>query len=181
MDRDHRHAELGDVFLDVEFTGAGLRRRQQRTVRGVRCILEAFVGTVNTDEHLDLIVIRSDVIVAERPVKAETVTGVGLEVVGAVAERDATPVISASAEHAGTPPVEALLRVGRRLGVRFTRDFPAPFDGGVMEAERLLPRAHAAQRSIRPGLEHWGLGDRIVITAGLKHEDLHAVHGEGIG
>ena len=50
-----------------------------------------------------------------------------------------------------------------------------------MEAERLLPRAHAAQRSIRTGLEHWGLGDRVVITTGLEHEDLYAVHGERVG
>jgi hypothetical protein len=109
MDRDHGHAELGDVLLDVEFAGAGLRRREERAVRRVRGVLEAFVGAIDADEHLDLIVIRGDVVIADRPVKAETVTGVRLEVIGTVTERDTAPVIGATAEHAGAPPSKRCL------------------------------------------------------------------------
>ena len=181
VDRNHGDTELGDVLLDVEFAGAGLRWREQRAVRGVRRVLEAFIGAVDADEHLDLVVIRSHVVVGERPVEAEAVTRIGFEVVRAVTERDATPVVRASAEHAGAPPVKTLLGVGRGLGVGLARDFPAAIDGGVMEAERLLPRAHPKERRVGLGLEHRRLGDRIVITAGLEHEDFHAVHGERVG
>jgi hypothetical protein len=50
-----------------------------------------------------------------------------------------------------------------------------------MEAEGLLTRAHAEQGRVGLGLEHRGLGDRVVIATGLEHEDLHAVHGERVG
>ena len=181
MDRDHGDAELGDVLLDVEFTGSRLGRREQCAVRRVRRILEAFVRTVDADEHLDLIVIRGDVFVAERPVKTEAIPGIGLEVVRSVAERDTSPVVGTSAEHAGAPPVETLLGVGRSLGIRLAGDFPTTIDRRVVEAERLLARAHAEQGRVGLGLEHRGLGDRVVIATGLEHEDLHAVHGERVG
>ena len=181
VDRDHGDAELGDVLLDVEFAGAGLGRGQQRTVRGVRRILEAFVGPIDADEHLDLVVIRGDVFVADRPVKAKAVTGIGLEVIRPVTERDAAPVVGTSAEHAGAPPVETLLGVGRSLGVRLPRNLPAAVDGRIMETERFLTCAHGTQGRIGLGLEHRGLGDRVVIATSLEHEDLHAVHGERVG
>ena len=181
MDGNHGDAELRDVLLDVEFACPGLRGRQQAALRGVGRVLEAFVGAIDAHQHLGLVIPRSHFFVGHRPVEAEAVTRTGLEIVRAVAERDASPVVRATSQHAGPPPVEALRRIVGGLRVRLPRDLPPSVDGGVVEAERLLTRGHAAQRRLGAGLEHRGLGERVVVTSGLKHEHLHAVHGERVG
>src|SRR5690606_39376880 len=74
------------------------------------------------DQRIDAVVIRCDVVVANAPVVAEAVDASATEVVRTETQRDATPVVRPSAEHACAPPVERLARCHR---VRLTVDLPA--------------------------------------------------------
>ncbi len=148
--------------------------------RGVRRVLHAVVVAVHADQHFDLVVVRRDVFVVERPVEAEPVARVRLEIVRAVAQRDAAPVIGAAAEHARAPPPEALLFVFRCVRVRLARNLPAALDGGIVEAEFLVGRRRAAQRRLVGRVEHRRLGLGHVVAARFEHQDLRAVHRERV-
>ena len=180
VDGDDGDAELGDVFLEVEFAGPGLRRREQRAVGRIGRVLQAFVRTVDPDKQLHLVVIRGDILVGDGPVEAEAVAGVGFEIIRAVAQGDASPVVGATPEHAGAPPPEPFLGLVIGLGVGLVRDLPPPVHGGIGETEGLLAGGQAAQGHLVRRLEHRCLRGRVVVATGLQQEDLHAVHGERV-
>ncbi len=165
VDGQRRDAERRHVLFAVEFRGAEGRRRLEHAVRGTRRVLEAVVVAVDADEHLDLVVVRRDLLVGERPVETEAVAALRLEIVRAVAQRDAAPVVGAAAEHARAPPFELFGRVVRGVGVRLARHLPATVDGRVMKTERLVRRTRAAQGRLAVGLEHRRFLHRIVIAA----------------
>ena len=83
----------------------------QRGLGGGRKIpsgaLEIFsFGPENSDVGLDFIVIRRYVFVAERPVVAHAVVRADLEIHRGHAQRDASPMIGASADDARTKPAK---------------------------------------------------------------------------
>ena len=180
VNRDDGQAEFLGVFLREEFAGAGLRRREQTAVGRVGRVFETVVGAVNADEHLDLVVVGRDIVVADRPVEPETVARVGFEIVGPVTQGDAAPVVGAAAEHPRAPPPELAGRIARRAGVRLAGHLPTAVDRGVVETKRLVRCARAPERRLGGRLKHRGLFDRIVISPGLEHEHLHALHRERV-
>src|SRR5689334_18829908 len=93
-----RHVQLVGRLLDEQLVAAGLRRGLEDAVRFVRQVL---VTAEQADEPVDAIVVRRDVVVADRPVVAESVSCLPLKIPGTESQRDAPPVIRPSAEHAG--------------------------------------------------------------------------------
>ncbi len=165
---------------DELFAGAHGRRRLEATGGRVGRVFEAVVLAENTNEHLGLVVVGREVLVAQRPVEAEAVARTRLEIVGAIAERDAAPVIRATAHHAGTPPPEFARRIVGRTGVGFTRHLPAAIDRRVVETEGLVRRARSAQGRVAVDLKHRRLRLRDVAAAGFEHEDLCTLHHRGV-
>src|SRR5437762_4878095 len=117
---DARHAQLIGRLLDEELVAARLRRRLKDAIRLVRQILMA---AEEADQPVDPIVVRCNLPIRDRPIVAESVPRLPLEIARAEAERDAPPVIGAAAEHPRPPPEK--LRPWRD-GVRLTFDLPAP-------------------------------------------------------
>ena len=169
------------MLLRIQFADAQLGRRQQDARRGIRRILQPFVRAEHADQHLHLVIVRRDIVIADRPVKAGAKSRARLEVVGPIAQRDAAPVIGAPAHHALPPPLELIRRFRVRIGVRLARDFPAAVDRAIVEAVLLVRRGHAPQRSLARQLKHGHLGGRIKRTARFEHEHLHAFHGQRVG
>ena len=114
-------------LLDEQLVAARPRRRQEDAVGLVG---QALDRSEDADEPIDAVVVRLQVVVADRPVVAEAVEAAAPEVVGAEAQRDAAPVVGAAAEHARAEPVErgcrdrwcrARRRASSRPGRRRTR------------------------------------------------------------
>jgi len=140
MNRNHGQPKFPGAGPGQLFTGAHGRRWLETALGRVRCVLEVVVVAVNADQHLNLVIVRSDVRVIQRPVEAEPVTAAGLEIVLAVAERNPSPVIRATAKHARAPPPEFPRGILRRTGVRLTGNLPATINRGVVKAERFVDR-----------------------------------------
>src|SRR5207249_4918466 len=117
--RDAGDAQLVGRLLDEQLVAAWLGRRLEDAVG---MIAQPLVASEQTDQTIDAVVVRLHVLVADRPIVAESIERLPLEVVGAEAQRDAAPVVRAAAEHAGAPPAE--LRAGRG-GVRRAVGLPA--------------------------------------------------------
>ena len=181
MDRHDRHPEGGHVLLGVALAGPRGGRRLQHARRGIGRIFQAVVVAIDTDEHLDLVVVGRDFLVSEGPVKAEAVAAARLEIIGAIAQGMAGPVVGAATHHAGAPPFKLPRRILVHLGIGLVRHLPAAIHRGVMETEGLVGRRRTTQRGLAVGLEHRRLLHRVVVAAGLEHEDLRAFHGEGVG
>src|SRR5688500_20056878 len=81
----------------------------------VGMIAEPFDAPEDADEIVHAIVVRRHIVVADGPIIAQPVDALPPEVVGAEAQRDASPVIRAPAEHSRPPPVE------RRPDLKSTR------------------------------------------------------------
>ena len=112
-------------------------------------------------------VIRFHLLVRDGPIHAEPVARARFEIVRTVSECDATPVISATPEHARPPPLKLLVRFSRSVGVRLSGHFPTTPDGCVEKSERLVRRGGAHQRRFALGLKHRGFAGRIVVAARL--------------
>src|SRR5208282_6929497 len=74
----------------------------------------------------DFVVVGCQVFVTERPVVAHAVMRANLEVHRSHAQRDASPVVRAAADDAGTKPAEVRTRSGN---VRFAFDLPCTVGG----------------------------------------------------
>ena len=129
-------------FLDQQLVAARLRRRLENAVRIVR---QSFIRSEEADVSVDAVVVRLEVVVGDRPVVAETVEALALEIVRPEAKRDAAPVIGAAAEHARAEPVESI--AGRRC-VRLTFERPSA-------PARHRIRRTAARESGRPRRGDW--------------------------
>src|ERR1700730_3779081 len=103
-----------------------------------------------------------------------------LEIVWAIAQRDAPPVIGTTAQHARPPPIEAacILFAGTHIG--FTRHLPAAIHRRVVEAKWLVRRTGSPKRRHIRRAEHGRLGFGGVFAAGFEHQDFRTVHAEGI-
>src|SRR5689334_11590125 len=96
-----------------------LRRRMEDSVG---MIPQTLVASIETDEPVDVVVVWFHIVVADRPVVAESVDALPSEVIRSKAQGNPTPMIRASAEHAGAPPAELC---ARRPRVRLAVDLPA--------------------------------------------------------
>src|SRR6185437_4024975 len=104
--------------------------------------VQPLVAAVQADEPVDLIVVGLHVVVADRPIVAQTVAGFPAEVFRSKAQGDSPPMVGPSAEHAGSPPAE--LRAGG-AGVGLAVDLPAAV-AGVELAERPSMNRRAPMR-----------------------------------
>ena len=176
---DSRDRNAGDLqlvgrLLDQQLVAARLRRRLKDAVGLVR---QAFHRAEDADQAIELVVVRLDVVVGDRPVVAEAVEAAALEVVRAHAQRNAPPVVGAAAEHPAAKPVE--LRA-RRLRVRLALDVPAA-DAAVELAERLVRRRGAAPRRVVRPRRHLRVLRRRPTSAGFEHHDVGARLAQHLG
>ncbi len=159
------------MVLREQFRGARRGSRQKHARRRARGVLEPFVRPKDPDERFSLVVVGCHVLIRHGPIETEPISGIGLEVVLAHAQRDAPPMVRAPTEHTRAPPAE-VGALGARI--RLARHLPSPVDRCVVEAEGFLDSASPPHGGILGQLEHRGLGDRVVVTAGLEHQHLHA-------
>ena len=96
--------ELVARFLDEKLITPWCRRRMKDSIG---LVADSFLAAVNSNQTIDAIEVRRDILVAYRPVVADSVEALSLEVIGPETERDSSPVIRPSAEHACAPPEEA--------------------------------------------------------------------------
>src|SRR5262245_9438461 len=95
-----------------------LRRRHEDAVRlvhqtGVLLMIRA----EDADEAVQLVVVRLDVVVRDRPVVAESVEALSPEIRWTEAQRNAAPVMRAAAEHPPAEPSPRALADRVRLAV----------------------------------------------------------------
>lgn len=178
MNRHDLRSDLSAVLLCVKLANTQLRRGQQHPGRGVGRVFQAFAGAKNADEHLNLVVVGRDVVIADRPVQTRAEAGARLEVVGTVAQGNTPPVIGAPAHHPLAPPAELRSFAGVRVGL--ARDLPAAVNRAVVETVRLVRRGHTAQRRLTWQLEHRRLGLWIEAAARLQHQHLQPRHGQRV-
>src|SRR5215475_8048821 len=82
-------------------------RRRWGLKNSIRRAANALLGSGDADEAFDLVVIRSQVIVGDRPVGADTVASIGLEVIIGEAQRNAAVMVGPASENPGTEPLES--------------------------------------------------------------------------
>src|SRR5690606_39221050 len=160
--------------LDDVFPAAGLGRRQENAVG---LIAEALIAAEDPDQAIAIIVERRDIVVADRPVIAQAVDRLVLEVVRPEAERHPAPVIGASAHPASPPPVEPA--PGSR-GEWLAVDVPAA-DAGIVFAERLLAGAPAAAIGFPGPHQHGGVAGVVPGDSGLEQADPGTGLGQFVG
>src|SRR5207244_4800979 len=100
---------LRDRALESDFDAIELVRTLEDTVGH---LLEPFLRPRAAEQHVDLVVVRLDVVVRDRPIDVESVAARGVALPRTVAQRAATPEIRPAGEHAGANPRVA--RAGRR-------------------------------------------------------------------
>src|SRR6185503_843342 len=172
--RDAGDIETFGGLLHHQLVAARLGRREEQAVGGVGDVL---LAPKYAHERLELVVIGTDVVVADRPVVAEPVERLRLEVARPEAQRDATPVVGAATHHAGAPPPEL---VPLSDGVGLAGNLPAT-DATVELAERFqFGGGAAAWGVVRPG-EHRRVGRVVPRAAGLEHGHVHTGAGEDVG
>ena len=150
-------------LLDQQLVAARLRRRLEDAVRIVG---QPFIRSEQADVAIDAVVVRLEVVVADRPVVAEAVEALAPEVVRPEAQRDAAPVIGAAAEHARAEPVEAIAGRGG-VGLAFERP-AAP--AGVELAELALGNRQASPRRLIRPRHHLRIAARVEHHAGFEHQ-----------
>src|SRR4029077_3159344 len=107
---DHREPprHAGDVLLlrgvhHQQLIGTRARRWQEDPVRRIG---NPFLAAEEAYQPVELVVIGTDVGIADGPVGGESVEIAPTEVIGPEPEGDAAPVIGASAHHPRPPPPE---------------------------------------------------------------------------
>ena len=179
QDREaRRHARDVELLLrplNQQLVAARLGRRQKDAVGLVGELRQ--VRAEDADQLVDLVVVRLDVIVGDRPVVAEAIEALAAEVIRAESQRDAPPVIGPPAEHARAEPVEL---AARRRRVRLTLERPAA-EGAVEFAEMPLGRRRAAAGRVVAPRVHEGVGGRVPHRPRFEHDDVGAGLGQDHG
>src|SRR3989441_6173710 len=139
----NRHArwDAGDAqavggLFDQELVAAWFWGWLKNAVGFIR---QALFGPEDPDKHVELVEVRLQIVIADRPVVAQSVDAAVPEIVRTEAQRDAPPMIGAAAEHARAEPVE---RGTRRHRVGFAIDVP-PADAAV-ELDRKSTRLNSS-------------------------------------
>ena len=166
--------QLVGGLLDEQLVAARLGRRQKDAVGIVR---QPFLAAEDTDERVHSIVEGLHVLVGDRPVVAEPIEALPAEIIGTEAQRDASPVIGAAAEHPRPEPVE---RAARTVGIGLALERPAAKRRIELSELLFLGRRATARRVVRP-LEHVRLARRVPHRPGLEHDDIGARLGEHLG
>src|SRR5690606_32949700 len=174
----HRHRR--DAVLlrrggDQQFRNARDGRRLQDPVRGRWHVVQAGIGAADADQGFGPVVPGGDLVVLERPVRAEAIAAFSLEIMRAETQRIAAPVVGASAQHARPPPQELAAFGG---GVWLVRHLPAAAHGGIVETEVLVRRGSAHQWRVDVAPEHRRFRPRVVMAAGFQHQHLVALAGQ---
>ena len=156
-------------LLDDGFGAARFGRRQENSVGSAGNIL---FGPEDSDVRLDFVVIGRYVFVAERPIVSHAVMGADFEVHRRHAQRDASPVVGASADDARTEPAEFRPRC---RNIRLAFDFPRAVGSEEFVFES-LPRpasdaSTAMRQIIRPDM-FLEVSCRNQRRAGLEQRDL---------
>ena len=181
VNRHDRHTKFFGVLLNHQVSHPSLWRWLQDTLRGVGRILQSLVRSINSDELLDLGVVRFQVLVGNRPIKSQPIPRIRLEIVGSVPQRNPPPVIGPPPHHPGPPPHELFFGLITRLGIGFVRHLPPPINGGVEEPKILIRCRNPAERSVFSGLKHRGLFLHVIRSSRLQHETFDSSKGERIG
>ena len=176
--RNAKNIQVVAGLLDNRFGAAGLGRRQENSVGSAGNI---FFRTEDSDIGFDLVVVGSNVVVTQGPVVAHAVMRADSEIHRSHAEGDASPVIGASADDAGTEPAE--LRTGSG-NVRFPFNFPSAVGGEEFVFEALpcpsTDTGAAMRQFVRPDvLLVVALGNQR--RAGLEQRDTQTALGEDLG
>src|SRR4029077_847355 len=103
-------AHFGETVFEGDFGAIQLGRALEDAVGEVRKI---FFYAGNAEVEIDLVVIGSDIAVADGPILAEAVAVFGFEVVVGEAESEASPDIGFTTEAAGANP--GVVRAGERI------------------------------------------------------------------
>ena len=160
--------------LDQELIAAGPRWREEDAIGMVG---KALGAAEQADQAIYLVVPRLEIVVGDRPVITQAVDAPAAKVIGAEAERDASPMIGAAAQHPEPEPLEVRsLRPGKGLA----RQFPAA-QSGVELAEGALLGAHAPARRLVGPLEHRRVFGVVPHRAGFQHDDSGAGPGQHVG
>ena len=148
----------------------------------VRRAADALGLAGDADQPLGLVVVGRDVLVADRPVPADAVVIVRLEVVVGVAQLDARVVVGAAADDARAEPAEV---AARRHRIRLVGEVRG--EAGVEVERRALAGrvelghlAGAAMPDARRRLQHLEVA-HADHRAGLHQEHLHAEVGQHLG
>ena len=169
--RDDRDVQLLGRLLDQQLVAARRGRRQKNAVRLVRQVLRR---SEDADQPIDLVVVRLQIVVGDRPVVAQAVERAAPEIVRSEPQRNAAPVVRAAADH---PRPEPLPGVAGRVGVGLPVERPASERGVELSEVPLGSRPAAALRVVGPG-EHERVGDRVPIGARFQHDDVRAGFGQ---
>src|SRR5205814_8903944 len=119
-------------------------RPGRRQKHAVRLVGEVLLTAEDPDQPVEAVVVRCHVVVGNRPIVAEAVPALALEVVRPEAQGNAAPMIGPAADHAGPPPAE----LGARCpDVGLAGNLPSA-DAGVELAERALGGGSATARRL---------------------------------
>ncbi len=189
--RNDRYSEFRAMLPGEQFVGAGLGRRKQNAGRGIWRVLQTFICSVNANQRLGFVIIRSQIFVIDRPVDSRAIPAAGFEIVRAHSQGDAPPVIGAATEHTRTPPHEVFVLVAavvpfavvfgeRPDPVRLFGHFPPTINRGVEKPERLVGSGERAQWRLVRCMEHRSLPDGVIIPTCFEHKDFGAFHRQNI-
>ena len=173
----NRNFDPGGLVAEKQLRAPRFVRRA--AISAVRHVEVMFCGIAgDPDQPLDLIVIRTQVVIVDRPIFSEGLRRPSLEVHVTVPEACAAPGIRTAASTPQSRPMEffervipVLSRVGVQMrGVLINLPEPIVFTGFATSAERQLPR---------PGVRHEVLGG-IQHPSRFQHAYAQALGGKDI-
>src|SRR5215467_6022163 len=182
---DHPAESVADDFTRQLTAARKIHRREEFTVGH---LLEAFSGAANSDEGFHCIVVRREVLVADGPVFAVTITAGGFELVIAITVALATPAKGSAADLAATNPHERFVErkrvrifpvVDKELVAVLIAGKTQPLNGLALK-ERLSVAEAAELYLIRADVLGKVAG-RYAGGTGLQHQNTHTLLGQLLG
>src|SRR5882757_6069783 len=141
MRRNDRNAELLAMLFGQQLVAPRFGRRLKNVRRGIRRVLQSFIGPKHPDQRLSPVIIRSHIFIIDRPVNAPSIPGLWLEIIRPHAKSYAPPMVRPAPKHPRPPPSEFRPRRGR---IWLARHSPAAIHRRVKKTERLVRRRRPA-------------------------------------
>src|SRR5215831_5584648 len=182
---DHPAELVADDFTSQLAAAGEIHRREELAVGH---LLEAFVGAADADEGFDQIVVRREVLVADGPVLAITITAGGFELVIAVTIGFATPAKGSATDLPTTNPHERFVDgkrvrifaiVDKELMAVLIASKAQPLNG--LAFKESLSVAEAAELYLIRADVLGKVAGRYTGRSGLEHQDTHTLLGELLG